>query len=316
MLRGFLLPIELPVIFFEQVFVMLPYVGRFAPSPSGPLHFGSLVCALVSFLHARQANGQWLLRIEDVDTTRVKADADQIILSQLISHGMRWDGDVIYQTNRQHEYQKTVDILHKRRLVYACSCTRKAVKARGKYYAGTCRNLHLPFKDNALRLINTSHDYSFHDLHLGSVFVEPFFCREDLSIQRKDGLFTYNLAVVVDDIEHQVTHVVRGADLIDTTLQQQHIYRLLYEESPKYFHLPVICLENGKKLSKQNHALAIENKRAVKNLIDAFAVIGLSNHSLSEKMTVEDLINWAIKHWSPNLLAKKREILLSGINTV
>jgi glutamyl-Q tRNA(Asp) synthetase len=148
------------------------------------------------------------------------------------------------------------------------------------------------------------------------VFVEPLFCSEDLRIQRRDGLFTYNLAVVVDDIEQQVTHVVRGADLIDTTLQQQYIYKLLDKKSPNYFHLPVICFENGKKLSKQNHAIAIENKRAAKNLIDAFAVIGLSNRSLSEKMTVQDLINWALKHWSPNLLAKRREILLSGVNTV
>jgi glutamyl-Q tRNA(Asp) synthetase len=315
-LHGFLLHIKLRVIFAEQVFIMLPYIGRFAPSPSGPLHFGSLVCALVSFLHARQANGQWLLRIEDVDTTRVKADADQIILSQLMAHGMHWDGDVIYQTNRHNEYQKTVDRLHKQQLIYACSCTRQAVKSKGKYYTGTCRDLHLPFKDNALRLINTSDDYGFHDLHLGDVFVEPLFCSEDLSIRRKDGLFAYNLAVVVDDIEQQVTHVVRGADLIDTTLQQQHIYRLLDEKPPRYFHLPVVCLESGKKLSKQNHAIAIKNKRAVKNLIDAFAVIGLSNHSFSEKMTVDDLINWALKHWSPNLLAKRREILLLGINTV
>jgi glutamyl-Q tRNA(Asp) synthetase len=316
MLHGFLLPIKLRVTFYEQVFVMQPYVGRFAPSPSGPLHFGSLVCALVSFLHARQANGQWLLRIEDVDTTRVKADADHIILSQLISHGMRWDGDIIYQTNRQNEYQETVDILHKQQLIYACSCTRQAIKSKGKYYTGTCRDLHLPFKDNALRLINTSHAHGFHDLHLGEIFVEPLFSSEDLSIQRKDGLFAYNLAVVVDDIEQQVTHIVRGADLIDTTAQQQHIYRLLNEKSPKYFHLPVICLESGKKLSKQNHAKAIENERAAKNLVDAFAVIGLSQHSLSEKMTVEDLISYALKHWSPNLLAKRREILLSDINTV
>ena len=316
MLHGFLLPIKLCVIFSKQVFVMLPYVGRFAPSPSGPLHFGSLVCALVSFLHARQANGQWLLRIEDVDTTRVKADADKMILSQLISHGMRWDGDVTYQTNRQNEYHKTVNRLHKRQLIYACSCTRQAIRSKGKYYTGACRKLHLPFKNNALRLINTSHNYGYHDLHLGDVFVEPLFCNEDMSIQRRDGLFTYNLAVVVDDIEQQVTHIVRGADLIDTTLQQLYIYKMLDEKSPKYFHLPVICFESGKKLSKQNHAIAIENKRAVKNLVDAFAVIGLSNLSLSEKMTVDDLINWALNNWSPNLLAKRREILLSDINTV
>jgi glutamyl-Q tRNA(Asp) synthetase len=295
---------------------MQPYVGRFAPSPSGPLHFGSLVCALISFLHARQAKGRWLVRIEDVDTTRVKAGADQIILSQIIAHGMHWDGNIIYQTKRQNAYQDAIDILHKKQLIYACSCTRQAIKSKGKYYTGTCRDLHLPFKNNAIRIINTRHDCRFQDLNLGEVLVDPLFCNEDLCIKRKDGLFAYNLAVVVDDIAQNITHVVRGADLIDTTLQQRHLYHVLAENCPKYLHLPAICSKDGKKLSKQNHATAIENRRASKNLVDALTVIGMSSHSLSEKMTVEELIHWALAHWSPNLLAKRREILISATNTV
>jgi glutamyl-Q tRNA(Asp) synthetase len=316
MLHGFLLPTKPRIIFYDQVFMMQSYIGRFAPSPSGPLHFGSLVCALISFLHARQAKGQWVVRIEDVDTTRVKLGADQVILSQLIAHGMQWDGDIIYQTNRQYAYQSAVDRLHQKQLIYACSCTRRSIKSKGKYYTGTCRNLHLPFKNNAIRVINTCHDCRFHDLNLGEVLVDPLFCNEDVCIKRKDGLFAYNLAVVVDDITQNITHVVRGADLIDTTLQQRHLYKVLDKNGPKYLHLPTICSEDGKKLSKQNQATAIENRRASKNLIDALTVIGMSSRSLSDKMTVEELIHWALAHWSPNLLTKRREILISAINTV
>lgn len=295
---------------------MQAYVGRFAPSPSGPLHFGSLVCALVSFLHARQANGKWLVRIEDVDTTRVQDGADKVILSQLLAHGMQWDGDIVYQTDRQHAYQNALDTLHKQQLVYACACTRQEIKSKGRYYTGTCRQKQLPWENNAIRVINTCRNTYFDDMHLAHVQVDPLFCSEDLSIKRKDGLFAYNLAVVVDDIEQHVSHIVRGADLIETTVQQQHIYSLLSKTSPKYFHLPVICTESGQKLSKQNHAAAIDNMQASKNLINAFAAIGLSCQSLTEKMTIEELIHWALTHWSPNLLVKRREILISDINTV
>lgn len=295
---------------------MQAYVGRFAPSPSGPLHFGSLVCALVSFLHARQAGGKWLVRIEDVDTTRVQGDADKVILSQLLAHGMQWDGDIIYQTDRQHAYQSALDTLHKQQLVYACACTRQAIKSKGKYYTGTCRKMHLPWANNAIRVINTCQNTYFDDIHLGDIQVDPLLCSEDLNIKRKDGLFAYNLAVVVDDIDQKVSHIVRGADLIDTTVQQKHLYSLLGKTPPKYFHLPVICTVSGQKLSKQNHAAAIDNKQASRNLINAFTAIGLSCQTLTEKMTTKDLIYWALRHWSPNLLAKRREILISDLNTV
>jgi glutamyl-Q tRNA(Asp) synthetase len=295
---------------------MQSYIGRFAPSPSGPLHFGSLICALVSYLHARQANGTWLVRIEDVDTTRVKAEADQTILSQLLAHGMQSDDEVMYQTNRNKAYQRALDALQQKQLVYACSCTRQEIKAKGKYYTGTCRDKHLPLEGNAIRVKNNCVDSSFYDLHLGKIEVEPSFCSEDISIKRKDGLFAYNLAVVVDDIEQNVSHVVRGADLIDTTIQQNQIYHLLGEKPPMYFHLPAVCIEHGRKLSKQNHAAPIQNEFAALNLIQAFEIIGLSVDELHENMPVDSLIQWAVENWSPNLLAKRREILLSGINTV
>lgn len=295
---------------------MRKYVGRFAPSPSGPLHLGSLVCALVSFLHARQANGLWLVRIEDVDVTRVQLGAAECILSQLQAHGLQWDNSVIYQTDRQVAYQAALNQLDSHNLVYACSCTRQAIKANGRYYRGTCRSLNLPSMNNAIRVINETTDTTFLDLHLGEVEVDAELCREDLSIRRKDGLFAYNLAVVVDDIYQKVTHVVRGADLIETTVQQNHLYRLLGETSPKYLHFPVICVEPAKKLSKQNHAKPIENRNAVQNLLQAFILIGLPIDGLSGSMSVEALIAWAVKKWSPKLLAKQREILLSDTNAV
>jgi glutamyl-Q tRNA(Asp) synthetase len=295
---------------------MHSYVGRFAPSPSGPLHFGSLVCALVSFLHARQANGKWLVRIEDVDTTRVQAGSDQTILSQLAAHGLWWDGDVMYQTARQDAYRAAFESLQHKGLLYACACSRQQIKSLGKYYTGKCRDLQLPFNNLAIRINNQSMQTQFQDMHLGTVLVDPLFCQEDISIKRKDGLFAYNLAVVVDDIAQKVTHIVRGADLIDTTVQQQHVYHLLDAQAPSYFHLPVVCLESGTKLSKQNHASGIDNMLARENLHSALVLIGLEQNSIPTEISVEGLIEWAIQCWSPNLLAKKREILLSGINAV
>ncbi len=295
---------------------MQSYVGRFAPSPSGPLHFGSLVCALVSFLHARQAHGKWLVRIEDVDTTRIQDGAADIILSQLQAHGMQWDDQIVYQTQRQRAYQSALEELIQQKAVYACECTRQAIKAKGKFYTGTCRELALPFLGNSIRVINNGEQASFEDLHLGKVQVDIDFCTEDLSIRRKDGLFAYNFAVVIDDIFQQVTHVVRGADLIDTTMQQNYLYKLFKMPCVSYFHLPVICNETFKKLSKQNHAEAVDNQFAAQNLLKAFELIGLLSPELSEEMSVSSLVDWAVKHWSPKLLAKQREILLSGTNAV
>lgn len=295
---------------------MKQYVGRFAPSPSGPLHFGSLVCALISFLHARQAGGKWLVRIEDVDTTRIQEGAVKTILSQLLAHGMQWDDEIIYQTQRQSAYQLVLDSLIQQKQVYACECTRQTIKAKGVFYTGTCKNLDLPFKGKAIRVINNGTFFSFEDLHLGKIQVEQDFASEDINIRRKDGLFSYNLAVVVDDIFQQVTHIVRGADLIDTTVQQNYLYQLLNAPAPSYFHLPVICDQALKKLSKQNHAEAIKEQFALQNLLKAFRIIGLSNTDLSENADISKLIEWAIEHWSPKLLVKRREILFSEINAV
>lgn len=294
----------------------LPYIGRFAPSPSGPLHLGSLSCALVSYLHAKQAGGKWLVRMEDVDTTRVMPNADSTILHQLEAHGLHWDNSVVYQTQRQEAYQSALASLQAKQLVYACDCTRQTIKAKGRYYTSYCQHRNLSDTGNALRLIIKNNQASFDDLLLGRVTVEPEFCNEDLVLKRKDGLFAYNLAVVVDDIYQGVTHVVRGADLIDTTPQQNYLYGLLQSAPPQYLHFPVLSRAPGKKLSKQNHAKAVSTEDTCQTLSAALAYIGLAREKQLATQDPSELLQWAITHWSPKLLSKQREILISDVNEV
>jgi glutamyl-Q tRNA(Asp) synthetase len=299
------------------------YVGRFAPSPSGPLHFGSLFCALVSFLHAKQAKGKWLVRIEDVDETRTTPEIASVILEQLESHGLLWDGEVIYQTQRKPAYAEALEKLTKHNDVYACECTRQQIRQRGKFYTGYCVERELAFSTSstsepmlALRIKNNSSLHHFHDAHLGQVEVEKGFAQEDIVLKRKDGLFSYNLAVVVDDIYQGVTHIVRGADLVDTTLQQAVIYRGLGLSPPNYFHLPVIASELGKKLSKQNHAEPISAQYWKQNLLKAGMLLGFELKNIPNTYEACDLVNWMAEHWQPELLSNEREILLSVPNDV
>ncbi len=294
----------------------LPYIGRFAPSPSGPLHLGSLCCALVSFLHAKQAGGKWLVRMEDVDTTRIVPNADTQILHQLEAHGLHWDDSVIYQTHRQAAYHEALSELQARNLVYACDCTRQQIKARGRYYTAHCRHRALADNGTALRLIIENNAADFDDILLGQVVVDSAFCNEDLVLRRKDGLFAYNLAVVVDDIFQGVSHVVRGADLIDTTPQQNYLYRLLHSEPPQYLHFPVLSTTPGHKLSKQNHARAVSTENTYHTLSSALAYIGLAKEKQLKTQDPNELLVWAIAHWSPKLLSKQREILISDVNEV
>ncbi|MBF7073829.1 tRNA glutamyl-Q(34) synthetase GluQRS [Glaciecola sp. MH2013] len=294
------------------------YVGRFAPSPSGPLHFGSLFCALVSYLHAKQANGRWLVRIEDVDETRAIAHADQTILNQLRSHGLHWDGDIVYQTQRKAAYKNTLHLLESAAQLYACTCTRKMIRSQGLFYTGHCANslLALNTSGASIRMKNDQSANYFTDLHLGKVTVNAGFATEDIVVKRKDGLFSYNLAVVVDDIFQSISHVVRGADLVDTTLQQALIYRKLGLRPPQYFHLPVIASRANKKLSKQNHAAAILAEQWYENLCLAAKFLGFPEAKLPNKTTPEAFISYLVEYWQPVLLPKEREILLSQSNNV
>lgn len=192
---------------------MTRYVGRFAPSPSGPLHFGSLVAALGSYFQAKANQGTWLVRIEDLDPPREMPGASEMILDALKVYHLHWDGEVVYQSERHHLYQAQIDAWLENGDAYYCQCTRKQIKEHGGYYPGTCRDKGL--KEGAIRLKMTKPIADFLDQKHGLMTIPEALVNEDFIIKRRDGLFAYNLAVVLDDIDQGVTEVVRGADLIE-----------------------------------------------------------------------------------------------------
>ena len=273
------------------------YVGRFAPSPTGPLHFGSLVAAVASYLDARAHRGSWLVRIEDVDTTRCKPHFADEILSTLNVFGLKRDGDVMVQSQRTARYQSALRTLIDNKLSYACACSRKEISdsalsgVEGPVYPGTCREKNLPALNNAIRVRTAPGEIQFTDRVQG----ECTQCLDrhigDFVLKRRDGLFAYQLAVVIDDADQGVTHIVRGADLLDSTARQIHLQRLLALPTPSYLHLPVVVNEAGQKLSKQTLAPAIGAKDACAWLRDALVHLGqpLPDPSPATRLTVVTL---------------------------
>lgn len=263
-----------------------PYIGRFAPSPSGPLHFGSLVCAVASFLHAKQHQGQWLVRIEDIDPPREQAGAADEIRRCLEAHQLFWDGDVLYQSERSEAYQSVLESLTQDKLCYPCNCTRKRLQSLVGFYDGHCLK-HLPKPNEPCSLRLKTHDLPpllshiksdilFNDETQGTIKENLASTSGDFVIHRKDGLFAYQLAVVVDDIAQNISHVVRGDDLLDTTARQIYLFELLGHTAPQYNHIPVVLDSNGNKLSKQNHAPSLDYKQAKTNLKNACEYLGQS----------------------------------------
>lgn len=293
-----------------------PYVGRFAPSPSGPLHFGSLVCALASFLHAKQHSGKWLVRIEDVDTPRVDASMSRPILSSLRTHGLVWDGDVVYQSNRNSHYEACLAALTKAELLYGCACSRKQIRARSDTYDGYCRELALPFKNVAIRFKHNTDNSKFTDLFWGQRHITQNIAREDPVLKRADGIYAYHLAVVADDIEQKVTHIVRGNDLLDTTPVHLSLFRALKAPPPKYLHIPVVVQKPNQKLSKQHCSPAIDNNCPMDNVKLALQYLGISQKKLPFSPNIERLLDWALANWSFKLLPKQSELLISVTNDV
>ncbi|MEK2483392.1 tRNA glutamyl-Q(34) synthetase GluQRS [Providencia stuartii] len=234
-----------------------PYIGRFAPSPSGNLHFGSLVTALGSYLQARSQKGKWLVRIDDIDPPREVPGAADNILKTLAHYGLYWDDQVLYQSKRHDAYRAALDDLRQQGKSYYCTCSRQRIKALQGHYDGHCRNLHLPDHQAAIRLKQTHPVYQFTDRLRGEIVTPANVAEEDIIIHRKDGLFAYNLVAVVDDHYQNVTEVMRGADLIPTTSQQISLYHHLSLPVPDYAHLPRILNHDNNKLSKQNHATAL-----------------------------------------------------------
>ncbi|RUO31025.1 tRNA glutamyl-Q(34) synthetase GluQRS [Aliidiomarina soli] len=279
------------------------YRGRFAPSPSGPLHAGSLIAALGSYLDARAAGGQWLVRIEDIDPPREVPGADAVILSQLEAHGLHWDGPVRYQSQQHALYQSHLDDLHSAGLLYACDCTRKQIKARAPYYTGFCRSRGLAFEQNALRFFNRNPVTTLNDRFHGAVTVQADWAGEDFVLRRRDGLWAYQLAVVSDDREQGITEIVRGSDLLTPTAWQLTLWQALNQVQqrpvnlPRLAHLPLVLGSDGRKLSKQNHAPAIDNNQAAANLTRAIGFLGMHLPTDLEGAAVELQLDWAQAKW-------------------
>lgn len=287
------------------------YIGRFAPSPSGSLHFGSLIAALGSYLQAKSQKGLWQLRIEDIDPPREIQGAAADILQTLQAYGLQWDGEVIYQSQQTPSYEKILAKLKQDGLSYACSCTRKTIKLQGGLYLGNCRDKQLTTENNALR-INLSKlgktVSQFYDQLQGHVLLNPLEVNEDFIIKRKDGLYAYNLAVVIDDINQGITEVVRGADLLHTTGKQLCLYHLLKQNPPAYIHLPLAVTAPGQKLSKQNHALAIDKNDPIPTLLKALDFLGHSMPDSTNKSSCKKILQWAVKNWNLDNIPKQTEI--------
>jgi glutamyl-Q tRNA(Asp) synthetase len=286
------------------------YRGRFAPSPSGSLHFGSLVAALASFLDAKSNQGKWLVRIEDIDPPREKVGASAAILSTLACYGLHWDEEVLYQSKQSTLYDEVLNGLKSADLSYHCQCTRADIKKIGGIYPGTCKSKHICDTNSAIRLINHHGIFHFQDLIQGQVNTNQAIAAEDFILLRKDGLFAYQLAVVVDDIFQGISHVIRGCDLLEPSARQLSFYETLQCSPPKFGHFPIAATEKGFKLSKQNKATAIDNKNPIPSLVQALVFLGQQPPEELAYASVDELLNWAIYHWSINKIPKQKEIVL------
>ena len=282
----------------------MPYVGRFAPSPTGPLHFGSLVAALASWLDAKRAGGQWLLRMEDLDRPRVMPGAADTILRQLEAFGLAWDGPVLYQNARLDLYEDSIQRLKAHS--YACACTRKELEDSAlaidgsRIYPGTCRSgLPRGKAARAVRVRTDDEPVRFTDRVQGEISQ----CLEsgvgDFVVRRADGLFAYQLAVVADDASQGVTDVVRGADLLDSTARQIFLQRLLGYTTPRYLHAPVATNGAGEKLSKQTRAAAA----AIEDMPRALAFLGMAPPG---DLGPGELLAWAAARWDPASIPRVR----------
>lgn len=274
------------------------YIGRFAPSPSGELHFGSLIAALGSYLQARAQRGIWRVRIEDIDPPREVPGAAEKILRQLEHYGLHWDGEVLWQSRRHEAYREVLTRLHREGLSYFCTCTRARIQSVGGFYDGHCRTLNHGPANAAVRLLQRQPVLEFTDRLRGRIVAEEKLAREDFIIHRRDGLFAYNLAVVVDDHFQGVTEIVRGADLIVPTVRHLSLYQQLGWPTPEYVHLPLALNEQGDKLSKQNHAPALPEGDPRPVLIRALQFMNQDVTKEWQDLSLETLLEKAVANWS------------------
>ena len=325
------------------------YRGRFAPSPTGPLHFGSLIAAVGSYLDAKHHNGTWLVRIEDLDAPRCVLGAADDILCTLEVFGLHWDEPVIYQSQRTDAYEKALQKLQTLGAAYPCACTRKEIADSalhgidGPVYPGTCRNGIPPGREGRAWRVRTEQapstlrgegwgegeklesplspnpsptrgegSIAFNDALQGHVKQRLESEIGDFVVKRADGLFAYQLAVVVDDAFQGITHVVRGADLLYSTPRQIHLQRLLGLPIPAYLHLPIAVNAQGEKLSKQTLAQPVEKHNVAATLFDTLVFLRQQPPAELQSNNVEQILHWAIANWRPEALLNCRQLAIKS----
>lgn len=289
-----------------------PYIGRFAPSPTGPLHFGSLLAAVASYLEARQQHGQWLVRVEDIDPPRQPPGASELIIATLARYGFEWDGSIIYQSQSDEEHRAALHRLVTNRLAYPCGCSRRDLAdvprgPLGTIYPGTCRD-GTKATETALRLRTSNDTLTFDDELQGSQSQRLESESGDFIILRRDGLIAYHLAVVVDDFLQGVTHVVRGIDLMDSTLRQIWLQQKLGYPTPSYAHIPVAVHADGRKLSKVTGASGISPEQVSATLVAALQSLGQKPPASLDGAPVNDIWAWAFANWNMDVLLGQIEI--------
>ena len=307
----------------------MPYIGRFAPSPTGALHFGSLVAAIASYCDAKANNGQWIVRMEDLDKPREVAGAADSILRQLESFGFEWNEPIIVQSQRAEQYANALNSLKNKQLIYPCTCTRKEIAdssanmgVDGIIYPKTCL-LHAikPNKTAAWRVKTNNSTMHFCDAIQGEISHILSNQVGDFILKRADGLFAYQLAVVVDDAAQGVTHIVRGADLLDSTPRQIYLQQLLGYATPYYAHVPIASNLAGEKLSKQTLAKPIDinlssqlsSKTIINALIfEALSFLGQNPPLAIKKASLDESWHWAITNWSLANVPKQTQIKINS----
>lgn len=285
-----------------------PYIGRFAPTPSGYLHFGSLVAALASWLDARAAGGRWLVRMEDLDPPREVAGAQAAILQTLDSYGLHWDGEVVYQSLRHDAYQQVIDRLLAQGLAYACTCSRKQLEPYQGIYPGTCRNAGHTIEDAAIRVRVPELLYRFEDRVQGAYSQHLGRESGDFVIRRRDGLYAYQLAVVLDDAWQGVTDIVRGADLLDSTPRHLYLQELLGLPQPRYLHVPLIIQPDGNKLGKSYRSPPLDPDQAAPLLVRALRALGQAPEADLTDGSVQDVLGWGVAHWNSDAIPRVRTV--------
>lgn len=292
------------------------YRGRFAPSPTGPLHFGSLVAAVGSFLEARARGGEWLVRIDDLDPPRIVPGASDAILRTLEACGMQWSGAVVYQSTRAEAYHCALHELRATGKVYPCACSRREIAdsgvagIEGYVYPGTCREgVPAGRAARAWRIDTRSAAIEFEDAIQGRVAYDLESQIGDFVLYRADRVYAYQLAATVDDAEQGITDVVRGADLLDSTPRQIYLQRLLGLPTPHYAHLPVAVDERGEKLSKQTKAPPIEDIGFASALVRALRFLGHDAPRELEAADVEEIWRWAKESWRLDRVPRVRSVV-------